>query len=246
MKAMILAAGRGERMKPLTDSCPKPLLNVHDKPLIVWHIERLKAHGIQDIVINTAWLGEQITHALGKGEQWGVTIEYSHEHYPGLETAGGIAQALPLLGQEPFLVINGDIWTDWPIQEAFKMRDDLKRHECLASLIFVNNPAHHPSGDYGIQDHRLCSKTPENAYTFSGIGVYQPEFFKKIAHYQPMIPYKLKPLFDQALANHQVMAHLYQGLWFDIGTPERLATLDHLLRSSHLSIDPSHHCIDPS
>ena len=164
MKAMILAAGLGTRMRPLTDHTPKPLLNAGGKPLIVWHIEKLAAAGFQDIIINLAWLGWQIPEALGDGAQWGVRLHYSDEQQEGaLETAGGIIKALPLLGAEPFLVLNGDVWCDYqPSQWTLAANQ-------LAHLILVPNPAHHPQGDFALR-HQQVYSTGEPRFTFSGSG----------------------------------------------------------------------------
>ena len=174
MKAMILAAGRGERMRPLTDTTPKPLVMVKGKPLIVYHIERLVAAGIVDIVINHAHLGNKIEAALGNGLQWGANIIYSPEPEGGLETAGGIVQALPLLGDEPFIVVNGDVWTDY----NFSALAALQLHNCLAHLVLVNNPEHHPAGDFYLSSQAEVSEQDEagksSAFTFSGISVLHP------------------------------------------------------------------------
>jgi len=167
--AMILAAGRGERMRPLTDHTPKPLLIVHDKPLIVWHIERLKKAGFSQLVINHAHLGEQVEHALGDGSAFGVSIAYSPEE-TALETGGGIAHALPLLGEQPFLVVNGDVWTD--INYAALALDEGD----AAHLVLVNNPSHNPNGDFALNKGRV-SVDGSDKLTFSGVGLYQPHLF---------------------------------------------------------------------
>ncbi|MEY3201635.1 MAG: hypothetical protein RIR70_1185 [Pseudomonadota bacterium] len=219
MKAMILAAGRGERMRPLTDHTPKPLLAVGGKPLIVWHLERLRAAGFDDIVINHAHLGQAIEAALGDGAAWGVRIRYSPEK-EALETAGGIAQALPLLGEAPFLVVNGDVFCDWPFERAAHLGGS------PAHLVLVPNPPHHPGGDFALEAGVL---TDEGAmrYTFSGIGVYQPAFFAGVARGEKA---KLAPLLREAMKVGQVSAELFTGHWEDVGTPERLSALDALLR----------------
>jgi MurNAc alpha-1-phosphate uridylyltransferase len=219
MKAMILAAGRGNRMRPLTDRVPKPLLEAGGRPLIQYHIERLAAAGIRDIVINHAHLGEQIEATLGDGSRFGVRIRYSPEH-TALETGGGIFKALPLLGPEPFLVINGDIWSD--LDPA-----GLQMHETdLAHLVLVDNPPHHPSGDFALTDGRVQADG-ERRLTFSGAGVYSPALF---ADCRPGA-FPLAPLLRAAMAEGRVGGEHHAGRWLDIGTPERLAELDRLLRN---------------
>ncbi|HAF00760.1 MAG TPA: mannose-1-phosphate guanylyltransferase [Methylophilaceae bacterium] len=222
MKAMILAAGRGERMRPLTDHTPKPLLKVGGKPLIVWHIERLTQAGFKTLIINHAHLGQQIEDALGSGSQWGAQIQYSPEKI-ALETAGGIANALPLLGNEPFLVVNGDVFTAFdftPLKTALKPAH-------LAHLVMVNNPAQHPQGDFALQEYKLYAEGAIKL-TFSGIGVYSPALFKDIARGQAA---KLAPLLKAAMQQNLVTGEHYQGIWHDIGTPERLQAIDQQLNS---------------
>ncbi|GAB6139332.1 nucleotidyltransferase family protein [Methylosoma difficile] len=214
MKAMILAAGRGERMRPLTDHTPKPLLPVLGKPLIVYTLEQLAAAGFTDIVINYAHLGQQIEQQLGNGQQFGVSIAYSPET-EALETAGGIVNALPLLGNEPFLVVNGDIATDFPFANLHKQTVD------LAHLVLINNPEHHPEGDFGLTEDGKLLATAAQKYTFSGIGLYHPDLFKDT----PPGKSKLAPLLRQAMNNGQVSGQHFQGFWMDIGTPERLQDL---------------------
>lgn len=220
MKAMILAAGHGTRMRPLTNHTPKPLLRVGDKPLIVWHIEKLAQAGYQDIVINIGWLGEQIPAALGAGSRWQVNLHYSDEQQEGvLETAGGIIKALPLLGDEPFLVINGDIWCDYPCVPVALAQND------LAHLVLVNNPEHHPDGDFALQQQRVLQGTSLPRHTFSGIGFYRPQLFSALSYgKQP-----LAPLLRSAMQDRLVSGELYQGEWLDIGTPERLLALNEKL-----------------
>lgn len=216
MRAMILAAGRGERMRPLTDSLPKPLLPVAGKPLIVHHIEALARAGVTDIVINHAWLGALIEQQLGDGRQFGVQLQYSAEGETGLETAGGIKKALPLLGAEPFLVVNGDVLTHF----NFANLSNLLASPLLAHLVLVPNPPQHPHGDFGF-DATTALLTPhsDRQLTFSGIGLYRPEFFASV----PDGKQKLAPFLRQAMAQSQVSGELYAGFWADIGTPERLA-----------------------
>lgn len=215
MKAMILAAGRGERMRPLTDHTPKPLLKVGGKPLIGWHLQRLAAAGFEDIVINHAHLGEQIETALGDGRQWGVRIQYSPEKV-ALETAGGIANAMPLLGDAPFLVVNGDVFTDIDYRSLLLTAPD------LAHLVMVDNPAQHPAGDFALIDGRLFAEGAEKL-TFSGVGVYHPALFAEIERGAPA---KLAPLLKAAMAQGLVSGTHHRGIWHDIGTPERLQALD--------------------
>lgn len=223
---MILAAGRGQRMRPLTDHTPKPLLKVNGHPLIVWHLRRLAAAGLTDIVINHAWLGEQIEQALGDGRQWDVRIQYSPES-PALETAGGIARALPLLGNDPFLVINGDIWSDWPLQNIGNALRALKHDpKAMAHLVLVNNPEHHPSGDFALSgDGQITSDGPSKL-TFAGIGIYRPALFASL---DADTPAPLAPLLRQAMDASAVLGEHHTGQWIDVGTPERLGALSRLL-----------------
>ncbi len=208
---MILAAGRGERLRPLTDTMPKPLIHVGKYRLIEWHIHRLAEAGINDIVINLSHLGDMIRAELGTGECYGVAIRYSQEPQPPLETGGGIVQALELLGTEPFIVVNGDIWTDYPFTQ-------LQAPQGLAHLVMVDNPAHNPDGDFVLQDSRLKDDGQGQRYTFSGIGVYRPELFTDSGPGR----FPLAPLLRQAMHNEQVTGEYYRGHWYDIGTQERL------------------------
>lgn len=216
---MILAAGRGERMRPLTDDMPKPLLPVGGRPLIVWHIERLAAAGIQDIVINHAHLGARIEAALGDGGAWGVRIRYSPEGQgQALETGGGIFNALPLLGQRPFVVVNADVWCDLDLGGLA-----LDAHD-LAHLVMVDNPAHHPVGDFRLAAGRLAVDG-EPRLTFSGIGVYAPALF---ADCRPAA-FPLAPLLRAAMAEDRVGGSYHGGRWIDVGTPQRLAEIEQML-----------------
>ena len=217
---MILAAGRGERMRPLTDHTPKPLLEVGGRPLIVWHLERLAAAGVRRIVINHAHLGEQIEHRLGDGAAWGVSIRYSPEP-TALETGGGIFNALPLLGDAPFLVVNGDVWCDAdPAGLALATGD-------LASLLLVDNPPHHPQGDFHLSEGRiLAAGSPR--LTFSGIGLYAKALFDGCN----AGAFPLAPLLRDAMARGLVGGRRHDGRWFDVGTPKRLAALDAQLRAT--------------
>ena len=225
MRAMILAAGRGERMRPLTDHLPKPLLPVAGKPLIVWHLEKLATAGITDVVINHAWLGQKIEDLLGDGSEFGVRIQYSPETV-ALETAGGIATAGPLLGAEPFLVINGDIWCDWNPIAAHVIAQELVRTKHLAWLLLVENPEHHPQGDFvRLEDRHLSDQTGMRK-TFSGIGVYQPALFADTAIGRPA---KLAPLLRTAMIEKKIIGDLHESFWLDVGTPDRLAALEYRL-----------------
>ena len=229
MKAMLLAAGRGERMRPLTDRTPKPLLVAGGKPLIVWHLEKLAAAGIAEVVINHAWLGEQIPAALGDGSAYGVHITYSAEG-EALETAGGIATALPLLGDEPFLVVNGDVLTDIDFQTARLAAQRMQEHNLLAHLWLVDNPPHHPEGDFGLLSDGLVSASSADgqALTFSGVGVYHPALFKDTPAHQAA---KLAPLLRQAMNQSQISGEHHNGLWLDVGTVERLQEADRIAQS---------------
>lgn len=226
MRAMILAAGRGERMRPLTDDCPKPLLQAGGKPLIVWHLERLAEAGFEQVVVNHAHLGERLEAALGDGRRWGVSIAWSPEGV-ALETAGGIANALPLLGDEPFLVINGDVWTDFDLALAREPGHRLAAGGLDAWCVMVPNPAHHPDGDFGLDGTRLLADGSPR-WTFSGIGVYHPRLFATIGR-GARAP--LGPLLRDAARAGRADGRLHTGCWIDVGTPERLAALDHCLRN---------------
>ncbi|MES2546221.1 MAG: nucleotidyltransferase family protein [Pseudomonadota bacterium] len=223
MRAMILAAGRGERMRPLTDHTPKPLLKVGGKPLIVWHLENLAKAGFEEVVINHAHLGSQIEAALGDGSQWGLKIRYSPEE-KALETAGGIANALHLLTEdgiqmEPFLVVNGDTFTDIDFRSVELVPNG------LAHLVLVDNPPQHSQGDFSVHDGLLVNRG-EPMYTFSGVGVYHPRLFASIKVGDAA---KLAPLLRQAIAENKATAQHHQGVWHDIGTPERLQALNELM-----------------
>lgn len=230
MYAMILAAGRGERMRPLTDHTPKPLLLAGGKPLIVWHIERLVAAGISDIVINHAHLGIQIEQALGNGRRYGAHIRYSDEG-TALETAGGIAHALHLLGDAPFAVVNGDVYCDYDFTYLPQRAATLANSDDFAHLVLVDNPAHNPKGDFFLHAGRLTGSAPgtqHSALTFSGIGLYKPALFAGIARGTKA---PLAPLLRERIAQGRVSGEHHRGLWMDIGTPQRLEELDQLLCS---------------
>ncbi len=220
MRAMILAAGKGERMRPLTLHTPKPLLAAGGKPLIQHHVEALAAAGVRELVVNHAWLGQQIEDYLGDGARFGVAIQYSREGEP-LETAGGIKRALPLLGDEPFLVVNADVWTDYPLSQLLA-----RPLQGLMHLVLVDNPPHHPSGDFAIQAGALAPKAAgAPSYTFSGLSLMHPALFQGC----PEGPHPLKPLLLAAIERGVASAEHYPGAWWDIGTPERLSALDDYL-----------------
>ncbi|NRA53628.1 MAG: nucleotidyltransferase family protein [Gammaproteobacteria bacterium] len=217
MRAMILAAGRGERMRPLTDNMPKPLIPVNGKPLIEYHLEKLAVAGVTDVVINHAWLGQMLVEQLGDGRRWGLNIHFSNEADAALETAGGIANALPLLGDAPFWVINGDVWTDFDFSS---LPQQLSEHK-LAHLLLTANPEHHPSGDFGLVDGEVRADD-KTKYTYSGIGLYHPSLFSGIGQQ----PTPLGPLLRQKIAKNQISGQLLMAQWADIGTPQRLALLE--------------------
>lgn len=216
MNAMILAAGRGERMRPLTDATPKPLLEVRGKPLILWHIERLRDAGFRDIVVNVSWLKETLSDFLGDGSAFGVNVRICTEPPGALETAGGIVQALPHLG-ERFVVVNGDIFTDFD----FRALPERLSSDDLAHLVLVPNPIQHPHGDFGIVHGRVRDEAVEK-FTFSGIGMYSRALFANLA---PGIR-KLAPLLREAMRANHVSGQLHFGAWSDVGTLERLAALN--------------------
>ncbi len=219
---MILAAGRGERMRPLTDTTPKPLLLVAGKPIIQYTIEQLVTAGFTEIVINIAHLGEQIRQTLGTGEQFGASIVYSDEGKTGLETAGGIINALPLLGEKTFLVVNGDIANDYDFSLLHNKKID------LAHLVLIPNPTHHLEGDFHLSANGLVSETGESSLTFSGIGLYQPKLFQNV---KPEIN-RLGPLLRNAMPKNKITGEKFNGFWLDIGTPNRLKEMEEYLKSS--------------
>jgi MurNAc alpha-1-phosphate uridylyltransferase len=223
---MILAAGRGERMRPLTDRLPKPLLEVGGRRLIEWHLEALARAGFDHVTINLAWLGARIREALGDGARFGLSIRYSEEPEGALETGGGIFRALPWLGPQPFVVVNGDVWTDFDFARLPVLDPD-----ALAALVLVPNPPQHPRGDFALRarpgggtgtDDIDLDPAAAPRLTFSGIGVYRPEFFAGCAAGR----FPLLPLLQRAAAAGRLRGQRYDGLWFDIGTPERLRALD--------------------
>ena len=231
MKALIFAAGKGERMRPLTERTPKPLLLAGGKPLIVWHLEKLAAIGVRDVVINTAWLAECFEPALGDGSRWGLRLHYSHEGAEPLETGGGMLHALEVLGDAPFLVANGDIWSDYDFARL------PREPEGLAHLVLVDNPPQHPRGDFALDDNGRLHSDGESRLTYSGIGVYRPallEDWRAIIGDAPGVNqtpprFKVVPLLLAAMARGQVCGEHHTGNWTDVGTPERLQALDHFL-----------------
>lgn len=231
--ALILAAGLGERMRPLTEHTPKPLLCVGGKPLIVWHLEKLAAIGVREVVINTSHLAAQFPQSLGDGSYWGLRLHYAYEGPVPLETGGALLNALPLLGPAPFLAVNGDIWTDadfaaLPVEPAG-----------LAHLLVVDNPAHHAQGDFALDEAGRLRDEGAARLTFSGIGVYRPALFddwRAVLGDTPGVDqtpprFKLAPLLRAAMAQGQVAGNLHHGRWTDVGTPQRLAELDASLRT---------------
>lgn len=224
MKAMILAAGLGNRMRPLTLYKPKPLLEVGGKPLIVWHIRKLKEIGVTEIVINSAWLADVLIGALGDGSQFGVQIRWTRED-EGLETAGGIINALPLLGTEPFILVNGDVWTTFDFSSLL----DVNLENDLAHLVFVSNPEQHPNGDFTLAEGRAYTfdqnQQGENL-TFSGVSVIHPKMFDGLENGKR----PLAPLLKNAMLDGKISAEKMQAAWVDVGTPERLSDLDLQIR----------------
>ncbi|MNQ66038.1 D-glycero-alpha-D-manno-heptose 1-phosphate guanylyltransferase [compost metagenome] len=222
MKAMILAAGKGERMRPLTLTTPKPLVRAGGVPLIEYHLRALAAAGFTDIVINHAWLGQQIEDYLGDGSRYGVSIQYSAEGEP-LETGGGIFHALPLLGDEAFVVVNGDIWTDYDFSVLHQPING------LAHLVLVGNPPHHPAGDFSLVETRVLDGQPgAGTLTYSGIAVLHPQLFDGCTEGA----FKLAPLLRKAMADGQVTGEQLRGHWVDVGTHERLAEVETLIEAS--------------
>jgi MurNAc alpha-1-phosphate uridylyltransferase len=211
---MVLAAGRGERMRPLTDQVPKPLLTVDNKPLIVYHLEKLSRLGVKQVVINLAWLGGQIRDALGDGARWRLRIHYSDEGEQALETGGGIFQALPLLGPAPFLVVNADVYTEFDFG-ALQIAP-----EALAQLVLVANPMHHPRGDFALINGRVQQQGGAR-WTYSGIGLYRPELFAGCSPGK----FPLLPLLRRAIAGGRLHGQVFEGAWSDVGSVERLAAL---------------------
>jgi N-acetyl-alpha-D-muramate 1-phosphate uridylyltransferase len=213
---MLLAAGRGERLRPITDTLPKPLVAIAGKPLIVYHLEALARAEIRDVVINLSWLGEKIRSTLGDGSRYGLRIAYSEEGPVPLETGGGIHRALPLLGPAPFLVVNSDVWTDVDFSRLPTLEEGTD-----ARLLLAPNPPHHPRGDFGLEGDFVVEREA-GRFTYTGIGVYRPEFFAGCAPGK----FPLLPLLERAIAARRLRGEVYPGEWLDIGSPERLAWLD--------------------
>ena len=237
MKALIFAAGLGERMRPLTDTTPKPLLPAGGKPLIEWHLEKLAAIGIREVVVNTSWLAEQFPQALGDGSRWGIDLHCIYEGATPLETGGGMWNALPFLryGDDAFIAVNGDVWTDYD----FSRLPDEPAGE--AHLVLVDNPPQHPRGDFALRDGGGVDSDGETKLTFAGIGVYRPSLFDDWREIFGNAPgagetpprFKLAPLLRAAMARGAVTGEHHRGRWTDVGTPERLAELDVSLRQAH-------------
>jgi len=225
--AMIFAAGHGKRMRPLTDTTPKPLLKAGGMSLIEYHLIKLRQAGILRVVINLHWLSEKISSTLGDGSKYGVTIEYSDETVL-LETAGGLVKAIPLLtrqGNDPFLVVNGDVWSDVDFAVVCHKAQQYLRAEDLAMLVMVNNPTQHPRGDFSLNHSRLAMGTEQEKLTYSGVGVYRP----RIVHGLNEEPASLGPLLRKAITNGQIAGWHFTGKWSDVGTPQRLAQLQEAL-----------------
>jgi MurNAc alpha-1-phosphate uridylyltransferase len=224
MKVMLLSAGVGERMRPLTDHTPKPLLQVAGVPLIEHHIRRLAEVGLGDLIINVSHLAQQIIDYCGDGSRWGVSIAYSPESMP-LETAGGIINAMPLLGDAPFMVVNGDVWTDYPFSQLASR--ELDEIASVAHLVLVDNPPQHPLGDFSLDDRgQLGIKEPDSmGYTYAGLGLYSPNFFAGVTAGK----LAMRPLLDKAIRNGVCSGEYYGGEWVDVGTPQRLKDLDEMV-----------------
>jgi N-acetyl-alpha-D-muramate 1-phosphate uridylyltransferase len=220
MKAMLLAAGRGERMRPITDALPKPLVPVAGKPLIAWHLAALARAGFREVVVNTSWLAAKLHAALGDGSAWGVSITWSDEGPVPLETGGGIFRAVPLLGPGPFLVVNADIWTDIDFA-ALSLEEGAHAH-----LVLVPNPPHNVRGDFGLDGDLVVSRDADRC-TYSGVGMFRREFFEGASGER----FPLLPLLNRAIGARRVRGELHRGAWSDVGTPERLAALDARLRA---------------
>ncbi|MFC3551041.1 N-acetylmuramate alpha-1-phosphate uridylyltransferase MurU [Lysobacter cavernae] len=234
MKALIFAAGLGERMRPLTHHTPKPLLVAGGKPLIVWHLEKLAALGVHEVVINTSWLAEQFPQTLGDGAPWGLRLHYSFEGPTPLETGGGMLHALPLLGPDPFLLVNGDIWTDYDFARL------PHEPEGLAHLVMVDRPEHATHGDFALDGDGYVRADGANRLTYAGLGVYRPQLlahWRDIAGEEPGANgdpprFRLAPILKALMPDDRITGEHHRGRWTDVGTPQRLATLDAELRDS--------------
>lgn len=226
MKAMILAAGLGQRMRPLTDHFPKPLLQVGGKPLLQYHLEGLRAAGISEVIINLAYLGEKIIQCIGAGDQFGVHVRYSQEPEP-LETGGALLKALPLLGEEPFLLINGDVWSDYSF---IKLTDFSLTEKYDGHLVLVPNPDFHPAGDFALARSGMLVEDPDcPRYTFAGISLLRPQIIQTYPKLREKFP--LGEVLRWGITNKKLTAEIHSGRWSDVGTPERLNSLDQLLTS---------------
>jgi len=225
MKAIVLAAGRGERLRPITDTTPKPLVPVGGKPLIAYHLEALAQAGVRDVVINLSWLADRIRAELGDGARYGVRITYSDEGPVAMETGGGIFNALPSLGPGAFLVVNGDVWADIDLRALIAAAAADAPSGALARLVLVPNPPQHPRGDFSLDGEHVTTDGATR-FTYSGVGVYQPELFAGCVPGRfPMLP-----LFQKAIGARRLLGQVHRGEWWDVGTPERLAALDARLR----------------
>ena len=234
MKALIFAAGLGERMRPLTDTTPKPLLAVAGKPLIEWHLEKLAACGVREVVVNTSWLADRFPHALGDGARWGLRIVYSYEGTTPLETGGGMLHALPLLGDAPFLLVNGDIWTDFDF--ARLPRDPAG----LAHLVMVDRPPQATQGDFALDADSLVRSDGEHRLTYAGLGIYRPQLLDRWREHsrdagadEPLPRFRLAPILRAHMAAGRISGEHHRGRWTDVGTPQRLQQLDAELAGSH-------------
>jgi MurNAc alpha-1-phosphate uridylyltransferase len=235
MKAMVLAAGRGERLRPITDTLPKPLVRVAGKPLIVYHLEALARAGVRDVVINLSWLADELRTALRDGSEYGVRITYIDEGTVALETGGGIFNAIQFLGPGPFLVVNGDTFTDIDFGALLARADTDTRSGAWARLVLVPNPTQHPRGDFGLEGEQVVERQT-GRLTYSGVGVYRPEFFEGCTGGK----FPLLPLLKRAIAAGRLRGQLHEGEWCDVGTPQRLAELDERVGgASHATRGPS-------
>jgi MurNAc alpha-1-phosphate uridylyltransferase len=239
---MILAAGRGSRLRPITDETPKPLMTIGGLTLIEWHVLSLKKAGISKVVINLAWLGHRIRETIGNGAHLGVHVVYSDEGQCGLETAGGVRFALDLLGDDPFLVLNGDIWTDYPLSRLVACAKECSDQK-PAFLVSVPNPSHHTSGDFYVDVSRetwgevsYSNDVSRETFTFSGMGLYHPSFFASVPYGSSS---KLKALLEYHVNHHQVFSQVYRGAWFDIGTYDRLQNA-----RDYMEHDKRHHRVE--
>jgi len=228
IKAIVLAAGRGERLRPITDALPKPLVTVAGKPLIVYHLEALARAGVRDVVVNLSWLPEKLRAALGDGSRYGVSITYTDEGPVALETGGGIFNALQHLGPAPFLVVNGDTFTDIDFAALRAKIDSDIRSGALARIVLVPNPTQHPRGDFGLQGDQVVESETER-FTYSGVGLYRPELFDGCTPGK----FPLLPLLKRAIAAGQLRGELHRGEWNDVGTAERLFELDKRVKAAN-------------